>query len=402
MKKQITAISLVAGTCIGSGMLALPIVLASVGIIPSIFIMLITCFFMYFTALINVELNLRAGEGLALGALARRFSGHGAEILGTICFKLLSYSLLCVYIYGGSSIFQKLLVSYGMMESCDFTCVATIFSVVSALCLMLPMNILGQINSFLFILLLAVVAVLLIGLLYFTNWTEIPLLSERYQEFSVWHALLPVVFTSFGFQVIFHTITNLCNKDKDRLKSAFFWGCLIPALVYLVWTSGVLIVVNHGNPDFYRQMVNGQVEVGDLIQQLSAIAKWPAVQALVWWISLLAIATSVLGVGVGLFDAYRRVLPQNLGGSLFSAVITILPAYIITLWIPNAFIVALGFAGMILAVIAILLPIYLFYLSSNGQLIYPELRHNWLIVLSLIFGLVIIGSEILNMIMRNH
>jgi len=44
----------------------------------------------------------------------------------------------------------------------------------------------------------------------------------------------------------------------------------------------------------YKQMKAGKTEVGELIQVLSDIAKWQSVQLLVWWISLLAIATSVL------------------------------------------------------------------------------------------------------------
>lgn len=64
---------------------------------------------MYYTSLINLELNLKAGKGLTLGALGKYFSGHTAQIIGMVSLKLLSYALLAVFIYGGSSILQKLL-----------------------------------------------------------------------------------------------------------------------------------------------------------------------------------------------------------------------------------------------------------------------------------------------------
>lgn len=58
---------------------------------------------MYYTSLINLELNLQAGKGLALGRLRRYFSGRIAEIIGMVNLKILLYALLAVFIYGGSS-----------------------------------------------------------------------------------------------------------------------------------------------------------------------------------------------------------------------------------------------------------------------------------------------------------
>ncbi|WP_410955820.1 to amino acid permease [Rickettsia koreansis] len=41
--------------------------------------------------------------------MGKYFSGHTAQIIGMVSLKLLSYALLAVFIYGGSSILQKLL-----------------------------------------------------------------------------------------------------------------------------------------------------------------------------------------------------------------------------------------------------------------------------------------------------
>lgn len=73
--KITNAISLVAGTCIGAGMIALPITLAKVGLVPSVVAMLCLWLVIYYTALVSVELNLQAGRGLALGALCKFFGG---------------------------------------------------------------------------------------------------------------------------------------------------------------------------------------------------------------------------------------------------------------------------------------------------------------------------------------
>ena len=201
------------------------------------------------------------------------------------------------------------------------------------------------------------------------DWSQLPLFSDNYSSVSVWAALIPVVFTSFGFHVIFHTLTNYCKKDVKMLKKAFLWGSLIPAVVYILWTCSILSAVYQDHPQFYKHMASGKAEVGELIHVLSGIAKSQSVQLLVWWISLLAIATSVLGVGVGLSDSLKGMLSKKVSSpklsNIFASVLTIVPAYLVVMYVPNAFIAVLGFAGMILAVIAILLPVYRFGKSKQ-------------------------------------
>ncbi|AFC74992.1 tryptophan/tyrosine permease family protein [Rickettsia parkeri str. Tate's Hell] len=51
-----------------------------------------------------------------------------------------------------------------------------------------------------------------------------------------------------------------------------------------------------------------------------------------------------------------------------ASIVTILPVYIVAV-VPNAFIIILGFAGMILVIIAILLPVYLLYKVKINNLL---------------------------------
>lgn len=397
MQKQIGSIMMVAGTCIGSGMIALPMVLVQLGLIPSLVLMLVIWAIMYYTSLVSLELNLQAGRGLSLGTLGRFFSGRIAELIGIVSIKLLSYALLAVFIYGGSSILKNLLNSnIGLAQ------IETWYALIAVLLLLLPIKFVDYVNRLLFVGLLAVGAILVVGLTSMITYTDLPLVSTRYTDISIWGSIIPVVFTSFGFQVIFHTLTNYCNKNVKVLKKAFLWGSFIPAIVYITWTFSVLIVVHHESPLFYEQMILGNVEVGDLIQELSGIAKWQSVQLLVWWISLLAIVTSVLGVGVGLCESLNAMLatkvPHDLLRKITCSIITILPAYIVAILVPNAFIAVLGFAGMILVVIAILLPIYLLYKAKIVHYHYPELQIKSLIITSAVAGILIIVCEIMNML----
>lgn len=400
MHRQIGAILLIAGTCIGSGMIALPMVLAKLALIPSLLLMLGIWWVMYYTSLINVELNLQAGQAMTLGSLGRYFSGKSAGFIGTACLKLLSYALLAVFIYGGSSIIQELLASkLGVDYSID--AIATGCALMAIGLLTLPMRLIDYCNRLLFTGLLAVVAILLIGLIFAVDWSALPLFPEQTISLVEWMAIIPVVFTSFGFQVIFHTLTNYCDKNVKMLKRAFLWGSLLPAVVYILWTGSILSVVHRDAPLFYAKMAEGKVGIGELIQVLSSIAKWASIQLLIWWISLLAIATSILGVGVGLCDALKGMLAQKIPNArrrnLLAAVLTIGPAYGVAIYVPNAFIAVLGFAGMILAVIAVLLPIFLFWQMKGKKLHYLELRRKPLIQFSFAVAVAVIFCELWNM-----
>ncbi|MGB4191672.1 MAG: aromatic amino acid transport family protein [Rickettsiales bacterium] len=400
MQKQAGSIMLVAGTAIGSGMIALPMLIAKIGIIPGIFLMLVNWWIVYHTALVNVELNLQAGEGSTLGNLGRKFSGKVAEVIGTGSFKILSYSLLSAYVYGGSSVLQKLL-QHSFNQEFEFFPIATIYAFISILLLIMPLKLMSYVNKILFISLITIVAVLVIGLLATINPSNLPLFSDNYKEISIWHEVIPVMFTSFGFQVIFHTLTNFCDKDAKVLKKVFFWGSLIPAIIYIIWVSSILGAIYQENNSFFQEMIAGKVEIGDLVKELSNISRWPFIQTLVWWLSLLAVVTSVLGVGLGLCDSIKEMFPTKLNNNILSnvlaATITIMPAYVIAILVPNAFISVLGFAGMILVVIAILLPIYLLLQIQTKNFYYPELKNKYMIYFSFVMGLIIIGCEIFNM-----
>lgn len=400
MNTQTGAILFVAGTCIGSGMIALPMVFASLGIIPSLILMGVVWFFMYYTSLINIELNLQAGKGLSLGALGRVFSGRGAEILGNILLKLLSYSLLAAYLYGGTSIIQKLMATHFGGEP-GFGVISFIYVALSFGVLLFPFKVIDPINRFLFFSLIAVVSVLILGLLFAIDWSHLPLISNRFLDRSAWMTLMPVVFTAFGFQVIFHTLTNYCKSDPAVLKKAFFFGSLIPAVIYMLWIFVILSAVHHDNPAFYQSMISGEVDVGSLVEVLSHIAGWSFVQLMVWWISLLAIITSVIGVGVGLVESISVMLKDVIPGDFLrksaAAFLTLFPPYLIALCVPNAFIAVLGFAGLVLAFIAILLPTYLFFHLKNASLHYRELKSKVLIAFSCIFAILVILSEFFNM-----
>jgi len=393
--KTISGILFVAGTCIGSGMIALPMELAKIGLIPSIIVMLCIWAVIYHTAIINIELNLQAGKGLALGNLCKFFSGRKAAIVGALSLKILSYILLAAFIDGGSSTIRELIPANKIdIKFC--------YVMIIILILSLPPNLIQKINNTLFIGLISIIGILVFCLMLTVNWTHIPLFGDSWNDASAWCAVLPIIFTSFGFQVIFHTLTDYCNKDSKVLNRVFFFGSLIPALVYIIWNCSVLGAIYENAPDFYLKMSTQKIEVGELVKNLTLIAKVEVVQILIWWIAILAIITSVIGIGLGLTSTIKSQLTNIISNTLIrhylSVIATVLPGYLIVICIPNVFIAGLSFAGMILSFIAIILPIFLFKSVKENDLYYPILKNKILIYISFFVGLLIIVCEIFNII----
>lgn len=233
-RKLITPIFLVAGTSIGGGMLALPMVLAKLGIATSLFIMLLIWLLTYYSSLISVELNLHSDRGLSLGQLGRKFSGKGAEIVGEISVKLLSYALLAAFIYGASSIIQKLVEEY-LNCYVSIIKVETFLSILTVIILLFPTKIISNINNIAFLCFLVIFMVLIVAVMSIVDCIKIPWWFSDLQIKNV-AEVITVIFTSFGYQVIFHTLRNYCGKDANTLRTSFLIGSFIPAIIYMLWT----------------------------------------------------------------------------------------------------------------------------------------------------------------------
>ena len=99
---------LIAGSCIGAGMLALPVITGIGGFIPSVSMLLIAWIFMTSTSLLLLEANLAIGHDLSLISIAERTLGKGGKIVCWLLFLFLFYSLSIAYIAASGSILQSI------------------------------------------------------------------------------------------------------------------------------------------------------------------------------------------------------------------------------------------------------------------------------------------------------
>ena len=393
MNKQITSIFLVAGTCIGAGMFALPLTFAKIGIIPSIIIIMLTWLFTYYCSLIYVELNLHCNkkninsDNNNINSLPLIIAGKRASLFENINLKLLSYSVLSAYIYGCSSIFQKLIGYDNLFIIQTFLTIFTFFL------FLFNTDIISKINNIAFIFLVSLFFIVVIRMLTFINFPNIPI-----YEAVNFYKILPIfllAFLSFGYQLIFYAIRQYCDNDATMIKKAYFYGSIIPMFVYILWTFVSLSIIYNNNIIFYNSIVNSNVEVGDFIQELSKCLHFSELQIVIYIISIFTIFTSIVGVGLGVKNSFSSIFKSKgiKNHNIISSFITIIPPYIVSVFIPNAFMKILNFGGIFLIILSVLLPICL-YFKANVERNYIKILNKYALIFCFIIGLIIMAFSL--------
>ena len=169
-------------------------------------------------------------------------------------------------------------------------------------------------------------------------------------------AFLPIIFTSFGVQNICPNVYEYLEGDRKKINRAFFFGILIPALVYVAWISCVFQNILSTDAEFFQKLQSHQVSAGEFIKFLCESSKSPYMETFFKVLSLFAIATSAIGIGLGLLKSIKETVSKS--SKIARAIICAAPA-LFAILIPNAFINILSFGGMIAIVFVIFMPYYL-------------------------------------------
>jgi len=97
----ISAMFLVGGTCIGGGMLALPVSTGVSGFFPSIAMMFVCWFAMTSTALLLLEISLWMSPGAHIITMTSQILGVPGKIVSWILYLFICYASRVAYTAGG-------------------------------------------------------------------------------------------------------------------------------------------------------------------------------------------------------------------------------------------------------------------------------------------------------------
>ncbi len=386
---------IIAGTTIGAGMLALPLASAGIGFTTSLFIMFGLWILMAFTALLMVELHQYADSSATLHTLAEKILGPKGKFVASFAVMFLFYALCAAYIAGGGAQFNQRIADIAGMEL-NGTITTIAFTLIVGIIVAIGTHSVDKVNRVLFT--CKLIAMVLVLSFLAPNITSQYLLSMPLQQGLIVSAI-PVVFTSFGFHGSIPSIVKYLDGNVRSLRKVMIVGSALPLIIYVFWQSVTLGVVS-------QEQLLMDSSLGALLVSLSQTVQVSNLSHIVGVFADLALLTSFIGVSLGLFEFMGDSLSERLGSSkrIKTALITFLPPLGFALFYPQGFIMALGYAAIALAVLAVLLPALMVYKvrsqsfevhQVNDQQAYQVRGGNQALFLTGGIGLLIIGCQVL-------
>jgi len=366
---------LVAGTSIGAGMLALPVVTAEGGFWPSLGIYALCWAFMTCTGLLLLEVCLRLPPQANLVSMAGAYLGRPGKIFAWVLYLFLFYCLSIAYISGGGG----LLLSWTGLNVPAWIG-GLLFVAIFSPFVYFGARAVDRINW-----------VLMAGLI--VSYFSFIILGARhvessYLQVSNWPMslkALPVIFTAFSYQGVIPSLATYMKRDAKRLRIAILGGTSLAFMIYVAWELLILgIIPLEGEMGLIQAIQAGTTAVEPLKAHIGTGIVYSLGQSFAFF----AITTSFLGVALGLMDFLADGLHLTKRGlkRLLLAAMTFIPPLLIALTYPTGFLKALGYAGGIgCSLLLGFLPTLLAWISREQHPKEPVLLRGGKVTLLLLF-----------------
>lgn len=334
----LSAMFLVAGTCIGGGMLALPVATGVSGFFPSIAIMLVCWLAMTITALLLIEVSLWMEEGVHLISMTSRILGAPGRIISWLLYLFICYASLIAYTAGGGGQIAAAIHEYFEIPILkEYGAALFIFVFGSAVCL--GSRFVGRINAILFIAMVGAY----VGLVGFGAREIKPDLLMHHQWSGSLMAV-PLLLTAFSFQTMVPSLTPYLKSNIKALRLAVVGGTTLALLIYAIWQSLILgIVPVEGSHGLAEALESGEPATQFLREHVQG--RW--ISNIAEFFAFFAIITSFLGIALGLFDFLADGLKIRKEGmnKIFLGVLIVVPTLICATQFERVFLVALEISG---------------------------------------------------------
>ena len=387
MNKTVGSTLLVAGTMIGAGMLAMPLTSAGIGLTATVFLLIGLWAVLTFTALLFVELYQTADSDAGIGTLAAQYFGKAGRIISTAVLIVFLYALIAAYVSGGGSLLMDLLPAMGDKDTMNKIAVL-VFTIFFGSFIVIGTHSVDKINRVLFFVMIAafiLVLALMLPNIKFDNLMAMPIDNALIISAS------PVFFTAFGFHGSIPSLNKYLDGNVKSLRIAILVGSGITLFAYFLWqlsTHGLL------SQNEFLQILREDATLNGLVKATLEITQSPIIANAVKIFSTLALVTSFLGVALGLLECIEDLLKQSFdihAGRISLGLMTFIPSVLFSLFYPEGFILALGYAGQMFAFYAVVLPVSLVWKARS---IHPNLPYrvwggNALLVLVLVLGVMI-------------
>ncbi|MDO4697008.1 MAG: aromatic amino acid transporter [Neisseria sp.] len=389
----------ITGTVIGAGMFANPTATSGIWFAGSLLVLLYTWFSMLSGGLMILEVNTHYPHGSSFDTMVKDLLGKTWNAVNGFSVAFVLYLLTYAYIFVGGNLTAQAAGSITGSEQ-PLYLGQLLFTAVFAGCVWLSAKVVDRFSTLL-------IAGMVIAFFWATGGligsVQLPVLfdTEAAASTSYWiylAAALPVCLASFGFHGNVSSLLKYFNHDAPKVAKAIWIGTLIALVIYALWQLAV-----HGNlpRSAFAPVIAADGDVGVLIENLSQYVAVGNMGKILSFFAYMAIASSFLGVTLGLFDYLADLFKfdDGLTGRSKTAAVTFLPPLLFCLWKPTGFVTAIGYVGLAATVWTAIVPSLMLYRARKKFTAAPSYRvygGTWLIVWVFAFGVINIAAQLLS------
>jgi tyrosine-specific transport protein len=353
----IGGILLVTGSCVGAGMLGLPILTGLAGFYPALIMFFFVWLFMVATSFLLVEVNGWFPRRVNFLSMAEHSLGKWGKAFCWITYLFLFYALLVAYISASGSLVSTFLQNIHWASAPSWMGSAFLVFLFGGIVYAGTKHV-DVWNRFLMVGKIVFFLALVGSSIMFVRPHLLMQANPSVAFFS-----LPILITSFGFHNMVPSLTTYMKGDIKRVRKAILGGSLFAFFIYLVWEILVLGIVPLQGPggllESYRMDREGS-------QALSVVLQSPAPQILAQGLGFLAILTSFLAQALGLVhflsDGFK--IAHQKQENAYLCALALIPPLLLSIFSPNLFFQALNFAGGICAVLLFgVLPVLMVWIG---------------------------------------
>ncbi|MCW7548491.1 tryptophan permease [Photorhabdus sp. P32] len=391
---------IIAGTAVGAGMFSTPVVTSGVWFTGSIILLVYTWTCMYFSGLMILETNLNYPAGASFHTITKDLLGKGWNAINGISIAFVLYILTYAYISAGGSIIA---LNFKNIIPISQANAGFIFAFIVAFIVWLSTKAVDRLSTILIggmvITFFMSVGGMFTEVKYAILFNQADAISNNtatsYMPYAL--AALPYLLVSFGYHGNIPSLVKYYHKDSKAVIHSLLFGTLIALAIYILWQY---VIQGNIPREAFKQIIADGGNIGDLLKHMDNTTNNEIVHQLLNTFSYMALASSFLGVSLGLFDYIADFFgfKDNNIGRLKSALVTFIPPTALALMVPNGFLYAIGFAGFAATIWAVIIPALMVRASRQR---FPEASYRapggkFLIGFIILFGLLNAIAHILS------
>lgn len=369
---RVGAVLILIGTSIGAGMLALPLSSAVISFPVTLILLFLAWFIMTATGLYMLELIIALpAHRNHFDSMARQTLGGWGQVVAWISSLCLFYALIAAYISGNASLIVLGAEQWFGVHLPVWLSAVLFLCVISGVVFYSTrgVDLLNRgLMSFKGLMLLLVFIGLVPHMEPGRLWHWQGILHGR----AGWLGLMsaaPIFLFGFGYHAVLPSLVNYLGPDIRLLRRIVIVGTTVALCAYVIWLGISFGLMPAEGSHSLMSLHAHHASVDTFLLNLQSVVPTPWVK---WSLSAfmdVAMATSCLGVSLGLFDFLADGFKHenNTRGRLQTAAVTFLPPLMVTLWIPKFFRLGLQLGAIFVVVLEIFLPILMVYMFRRHK-----------------------------------